>query len=126
MAQAAGAVAVAAQQGTARGAGTLIDVFQRRVERSGNRTALRHKADGQWKGVTWQEWGVASREIAAGLLELGVNPGDRVALLAETRVEWPMFDTGVLQAGAVVVPIYPSSTPEQCEHILRDSGAVAV
>jgi long-chain acyl-CoA synthetase len=112
--------------GVAKGARTLVEMFQRRVERSRNRHALRHKAHGHWHPTTWGEWDRAAREIAGGLLDLGVQIGDRVALLAQTRLEWPLCDAGALLAGAIVVPIYPSSTPEQCEHILRDSGSSLV
>ncbi len=117
---------VTAVQGTAKGSRTLIEMFQRRVERSRGRPALRHKAGGQWRSLSWGDWGRAAREIAGGLLDLGLAPGDRLALLAQTRVEWALCDAGAMMAGAVVVPIYPSSLPDQIEHIVRDSGATLI
>ena len=105
---------------------SAVDVFTGRVARSGSRVALRYKQAGAWRPVTWSEWDTASREIAGGLVELGVVPGDRVAILAGTRLEWMLCDVGILRAGAVVVPIYPSSLPDQCEYILRDSGCQIV
>ena len=101
---------------------SAVDVFTGRVARSGSRVALKYKQAGSWRPMTWTEWDTASREIAGGLIELGVATGDRVAILAGTRLEWMLCDVGILRAGAVVVPIYPSSLPDQVEYILRDSG----
>ncbi|HLU64710.1 MAG TPA: AMP-binding protein, partial [Kofleriaceae bacterium] len=105
---------------------SAVDVFTGRVAESGPRVALKYKEAGAWHPMTWSEWDRAAREIAGGLGELGVQPGDRVAILASTRLEWMLCDVGILRAGAVVVPIYPSSLPDQVEHILRDSGAEVV
>ena len=105
---------------------SAVDVFRDRVARSGARTALRHKVGSEWQRMSWDEWGVASREIAGGLAVLGVAAGSRVAILASTRLEWALCDVAILSAGAVVVPIYPSSLPDQVEHILRDSGSSVV
>jgi long-chain acyl-CoA synthetase len=103
---------------------TAVDVFNQRAIISAARVALRHKEGGVWKPTTWGEWARAAREIAGGLAELGVSIGDRVAILSATRREWVLSDVGVMTAGAVVVPIYASNLPDQCEYILKDSGAV--
>ena len=103
---------------------SAVDVFNARVQASADRAALRHKEGDHWKVTTWNQWASAAREIAGGLVELGVAPGDRVAILSSTRPEWVLCDVGVLTAGAVVVPIYASNLPDQCEYILRDAGAV--
>jgi long-chain acyl-CoA synthetase len=66
------------------------------------------------------------RAIARGLIGLGVQPGDRVALMSHTRLEWPLIDHGILAAGAVTVPIYETSSAEQIAWIVSDSGAVAI
>ena len=76
--------------------------------------------------LTWSEWDTAAREIAAGLVARGVVPGERVCVLSQTRPEWVSADVGILLAGGVTVPIYPSNTAEQCEYIIRDSGAKIV
>ena len=76
--------------------------------------------------VTYAELGTAVREIATGLAELGIEPGDHVAILASTRPEWTLADFGILAAGATVVPIYPTNSPEECGYVLRHSEAVAV
>lgn len=66
------------------------------------------------------------RELALGLKAVGVAPGDRVAILSSTRYEWTLADLAILSIGAVTVPIYPSSTPDQVAYILENSGATAV
>jgi long-chain acyl-CoA synthetase len=114
---------------SARVAGVLprrsaVDVFNHRALASAGQIALRHKEAGDWKPTTWGEWARSSREIAGGLIQLGVAPGDRVAILAATRREWVLADVGIMLAGAVVVPIYASNLPDQCEYILRDAGCV--
>ena len=76
-----------------------------------------------WRSVTWQQADVAAREIAGGLASLGVDVGECACILAQTRLEWVLCDVGLVLAGAVSVPIYPSSTPEQCAFIIKDSGA---
>ncbi|HEU5056701.1 MAG TPA: long-chain fatty acid--CoA ligase [Kofleriaceae bacterium] len=103
---------------------SAVDVFNARARASAHRVALRHKERDAWKPTTWGEWARAAQEIAGGLIELGVAPTDRVAILSSTRREWVLCDIGILTAGAVVVPIYASNLPDQCEYILRDAGAV--
>jgi long-chain acyl-CoA synthetase len=70
--------------------------------------------------------GDATTEIAAGLITLGVEAGDRVCILGNTRPEWSLCDLGVASAGAVSVPIYPSNSPEECEWVAGNSEAKAV
>ena len=87
---------------------------------------LRRRTNGEWTPVTWREFAAEVRDIAAGLIAAGVRPGDRVALMSRTRFEWTLLDYAILTAGGVVVPIYPTSSLEQVEWILGDSGATAV
>ena len=86
---------------------------------------LMRLVDGAWTPVTWGEFTAAITALAAGLIRAGVSPGDRVALMSRTRYEWTLVDFAILAAGGVVVPIYPTSSLEQVEWILGDSGAVA-
>jgi long-chain acyl-CoA synthetase len=79
---------------------------------------------GGWTSNTWKQTGEAVQEIAAGLLQLGLKPEDRVALASTTRVEWVEADLGVLCAGGATTTVYPTSTPEDVTHILTDSNAV--
>jgi long-chain acyl-CoA synthetase len=76
--------------------------------------------------LTFADVARAGDEIAAGLAALGIEAGDRVAILAGTRPEWTLADLGALWAGAIVVPIYSTNSPEECEYVLAHSGARAV
>ncbi|HEV3030608.1 MAG TPA: long-chain fatty acid--CoA ligase [Polyangia bacterium] len=107
---------------------TAVDMWKRRVAAMPERVAFRHwsPAAGRWVALTWKEADATAREIAGGLVARGVVPGDRVCVLAQTNLEWILSDVGILLAGGVTVPIYPSSTAEQCEFIVRDSGAKIV
>jgi long-chain acyl-CoA synthetase len=87
---------------------------------------LRRKVNGAWESVTWREFAGQVRELAAGFIASGIRPGDRVALMSRTRYEWVLLACAILTAGGVIVPIYPTSSLEQVEWILRDSGAIAV
>jgi long-chain acyl-CoA synthetase len=86
---------------------------------------LRARVAGRWQPVTWSEFAGQVRDLAAGFIGAGIGPGDRVALMSRTRYEWTLLDYAILSAGAVTVPIYPTSSSEQVEWILADSGAVA-
>ena len=87
---------------------------------------LKRKMNGTWAPVTWREFAGQVRDIAAGFIGAGIRPGDRVGLMSRTRFEWTLLDYAILTAGGVTVPIYPTSSLEQVEWILGDSGAVAV
>ncbi len=105
---------------------TAIAMWKERVRDTPQRIAFRYKKDAAWAAMTWAEADTFAREVAAGLVSLGVAPGDRIALLSQTRLEWVLCDVAILLAGAVTVPIYPQSTAEQCEFIIRDAGAKLV
>src|SRR5829696_7583463 len=76
--------------------------------------------------ISYTELGRAIHEIAGGLAALGVERGDHVAILAGTRPEWTLADLGALAAGATVVPIYQTNSPEECEYILAHAGVRAI
>ena len=76
--------------------------------------------------ISYAELGRAIHEIAGGLADLGIERGDHVAILAGTRPEWTLADFGALSAGATVVPIYQTNSPEECEYILAHAGVRAV
>jgi long-chain acyl-CoA synthetase len=102
------------------------EVWTSRVAAGGDKLAFKYKAAGAWVDVSWRQVDAEVREVASGLMSLGVAPGDRVCVLAQTRYEWMLADVGGLLAGAAVVPIYPSSTPDQCAYIVADCGARVV
>jgi len=76
--------------------------------------------------ISYAQLGIATREIAGGLAELGILRGDHVAILAGTRPEWTLADFGALCASATVVPIYQTNSPEECQYILEHAGVRAV
>jgi long-chain acyl-CoA synthetase len=96
------------------------------AERFGDRLAARHKVEGEWREMTYAETLRAVEEIALGLAALGIEPGDRVGVLSDTRVEWTLCSYGISAAGAVVVPVYPTNSPRECQWVLGNSGARAV
>jgi long-chain acyl-CoA synthetase len=108
------------------GSKTIADLLPRAVELFGDQTAVRHKADGGWRDLTFAEVGKIAREIGLGLVDLGVVAGDRVSILCQTRPEWTYADFAIAMTGAVVVPIYPTNSPEECEWVIGNSDAVAV
>ena len=75
--------------------------------------AIREKRDGAWSDTSYSELGASIELVARGLIGLGIEHGDRVAILSETRPEWTLADLGALCAGAVVVPIYQTNSPEE-------------
>jgi long-chain acyl-CoA synthetase len=102
---------------------TALDVFANRVAATPDEVALRRKEGGTWKSCSWREWDLISREVAGGLASLGFEVGDRAVILSQTRAEWVEVHVGVLMAGGVSVPIYPSNTPSQTEYVITNSGA---
>src|SRR5260370_13168760 len=113
------------QQGPA-GVQSVAERFRWRLGRDGARTAARHKISGSWKDVSWQQLAAAADEVGFGLLALGIKKGEMVAILAGTRVAWTEADLGIAFSCGIVVPIYQSNTPEECQFILENSGAVTV
>ncbi len=100
---------------------TILEIFENRVNQSGTDPALRSRADHGWEAFSWNEWWDRAERVAAGLIELGLSPGDRVGILSRTRSEWVIADIAILMAGGVSVPLYPSSLPATCMHIIHDS-----
>lgn len=100
---------------------TIGEMLQRRAEATPERIAYRSKRNGAWIDMTWRQVYEQAQHIAYGLLAQGVQGGDRVGLLCNTRPEWSLCDFGALLAGGVVVPLYPSNPADICMHILQDS-----
>jgi long-chain acyl-CoA synthetase len=96
------------------------------AERFADRVAGSYKSDGEWKEMSYADAGAAIEEIALGLLALGIEPGDRVGILSDTRIEWTLASYGISAAGGVVVPVYPTNSPKECAWVLGNSGARVV
>ncbi|HEX8066596.1 MAG TPA: AMP-dependent synthetase/ligase [Thermoleophilaceae bacterium] len=108
------------------GAKTIAAQVPAAVEKHSGRVAQKHKADGRWVDTTYDEMGVASMEVALGLLDLGIRPRDRVAILSHTRPEWTWANFGTISAGATSVSIYQTNSPEECHYVLEHSESRAV
>jgi long-chain acyl-CoA synthetase len=101
-------------------------VFTRPRETPGAVMLRRRSADGRWQDVTAEQFRDEVSALAKGLMVAGIEPGDRVALMSRTRYEWTLTDYAIWAAGAVTVPIYETSSAEEVEWNLSDSGARAV
>ncbi|MFH1752578.1 MAG: long-chain fatty acid--CoA ligase [Candidatus Omnitrophota bacterium] len=105
---------------------TIISLIKQRVESHPKKVALRYYKDGKFKGVSWKELWEIMTLIGCAFLDLGLRIGDRVAIISENRPEWAYTDLAILLCGGVTVPIYPTSSTKEIEHILNDSGAETV
>ena len=104
----------------------LVSLFLTRASEKGDRPFLWAKREGQWRSVSWAE---AARQVAAlatSLKEIGLEAGDRVALVSENRPEWLIADLGIMAAGCITVPTYTTNTTRDHAHVLGNSGARAV
>ena len=108
----------------------LADVVFRRAAKQPQAVVLRRPSgssgvSGFWTDVTASQFSGEVIAVAKGLIAAGIEPGDRVALMSHTRYEWTLIDYAIWTAGAVTVPVYETSSAEQAEWILSDSGARA-
>lgn len=102
---------------------TLAAAFHAAVALRGERIAMRHKIRGLWRPITWAQYGEHVRRLALALIASGIEPGDRVGILAETCPAWFYVDHAAITSGAISVGIYATNSPEQVAHVLNDSGA---
>ncbi|MGH2965091.1 MAG: AMP-dependent synthetase/ligase [Solirubrobacterales bacterium] len=116
--------------GTAAGAGstTVADLLPLAARRHGAHDAVLYKEPGssEWISKTFAEVGEIVERLALGLMALGVEKGDKVAILSNTRPEWSYYDFAALSAGATVVPIYQTNSPDECQYVLENSDAKVV
>jgi long-chain acyl-CoA synthetase len=102
---------------------SLVDLFEAMAAKSAGRTATKEKRNGRWLDTSWGELARRARDIADGLASIGVNRGDRVAILGDTTTEWILAELGILGAAAICVPVYQSNKAHDCAYILENSGA---
>ncbi len=105
--------------------GNLTDLIRRNAALHPDVAVVGRKVDGRWEDVTATAFLAEVRAAAKGLMASGIKPGDRIGLLSRTRYEWALLDFAIWSAGAVTVPVYETSSAEQIQWILGDSGAVA-
>jgi long-chain acyl-CoA synthetase len=104
----------------------IADYVLRNAEAEPSGVAFRRRTTGAWQDVTHAMFRDEVLALARGLVAAGISPGDRVALMSRTRYEWTLADFAIWSAGAITVPIYETSSAEQVQWILGDSGAVAI
>ena len=105
---------------------SVAQLFRARAAQDGSRIAARRKVSGAWQDLSWTALAAQGEEAAWGLVALGIKKGEMVSILGGTRIEWTVSDLAISLSGAIAVPIYQSNTPEECQFILENSGAVAV
>ncbi len=105
---------------------TIAELIPRAAAEHAGKTAVRYKRDGAWQDVSFTELADIVQEVGLGLIDLGLQPGERICILANTRPDWSYVDMGATAAGAVVVPIYQTNSPEECLWVISDSGACAI
>ncbi|MDI1288982.1 MAG: AMP-binding protein, partial [bacterium] len=106
--------------------GSLVDHVVENAAKWPSREVMSVPRGAAWVGITSQQFLDEVKAVAKGIVANGVQPGERVAIMSRTRYEWTLVDYAIWYAGAVSVPIYETSSPEQVQWNLSDSGAVAI
>jgi len=119
-------VTTASTAGSTTGSQTIADLIPRAAAGHGASAAIRYKRDGAWQDVSYEQLAEVVQEIGLGLIDLGIQPGERLCILANTRPEWSYVDMAATSAGAVVVPIYQTNSPEECLWVISDSEACVI
>ena len=101
---------------------TIVDLFEEAVTRKSRPDALLVKREGDFQPLSSADVRGQVQGVVAGLKNLGVEAGDRIALLSENRPEWLVSDIAILSAGAMNVPVYPTLPSNQIEGLLNDAG----
>ena len=102
---------------------TIARAAANAADRFADRMAVRYREGDEWRDKTFVEVSEIVDEIALGLLGLGLEPGQRVSLLANTRAEWTYSSLAISRAGGIVVPIYPTNSPDECEWVIGNSDS---
>jgi long-chain acyl-CoA synthetase len=108
------------------GSQTIADLLLRSASEHGEGVAVRFKRDGEWHDVSYAQLAETVEEVGLGLIDLGIEAGERICILANTRPEWSYVDLAATSAGTVVVPIYQTNSPEECFWVISDSDACAI
>jgi long-chain acyl-CoA synthetase len=108
------------------GSRTMADLALVAGEKFGDRPALRHKVGEEWVDVSFSELADRVRRVAGGLIDLGLQPNDKISILSNTRPEWTYACFGILASGATCVSIYQTNSPQECQYVLEHSESRAV
>ena len=108
------------------GSQTIADIVKLAAERAPDSAALKHKVGDEWRDISYADLGLAVKEIALGLADLGIDKGDRVSILSHTRPEWTFANFGILACGAASVSIYQTNSPEEVHYVADHSESTAL
>ena len=108
------------------GSRTMADLVPLAGRKHADRPAIKHKVGDEWVDVSFKGLAEKVEHVALGLIDLGINAGDKVSILSNTRPEWTYACFGILGAGATVVSIYQTNSPEECHYVLHHSESRAV
>ena len=111
-------------QGT--GSKTIADLLPKAAERYADKPAQRFRSGEDWVDVSYRELADIVREVALGLVDLGIEPGEKISILAHTRAEWSHACFGILTAGGILVTIYQTNSPSECQYVLEHSDSSAI
>jgi long-chain acyl-CoA synthetase len=114
----------AAQAST--GSRTMADLVALAGRKHGDRPAIKHKVGDEWVDVSYKQLAETVNQVALGLVDLGIKPGDKVSILSNTRPEWTYSLFGILGSAATCVSIYQTNSPEECHYVLHHSESRAV
>jgi long-chain acyl-CoA synthetase len=108
--------------------GTIVSNLMQQVDRLGERSAMRYRdaGTGEWRDVSWTGYGRAVRDVATGLIALGIEPGDAVAIFSPNRPEWHVVDIAAMSARAWTVPVYLNNAPAQVAYVIGHSGSTVI
>ena len=105
---------------------TVVSTFFEQTRHLADSAALKYKRDGEWVTITWAEYGDLVRRAAGGLRSLGIDAGNRAAILSGNRYEWHVADIAIQSCGGVTVPIYPTNSPVQVAYIAGHAEAQVI
>jgi len=105
---------------------TISDFYYYQLANKPKKDAFTQKENGKWHSLSSDEFITRAKKLSAGLIQIGIKTGDRVAIISNNRTEWHLADLALQQLGVVTVPIYPNITEADYEYILNDCGAKAV
>jgi long-chain acyl-CoA synthetase len=101
-------------------------MFYTQAESNKGKVTLKYKKEGKWIDIRWDEEKEYVESFALGLMKLGIESGEKIAILSENRYEWYVSDLAIQSIGGIVVPIYATNTPEQIKYIMNNSESVAI
>ena len=108
------------------GSRTIADLIPLAGEKHADQPAIKHKVGDEWVDVTYAQLAEKVKHVALGLIDMGIEPGDKISILSNTRPEWTYACFGTLGAGATCVSIYQTNSPEECHYVLHHSESRAV